>query len=159
MASPRLAQLAHSWAGSIAARQVWARLAQGRAASRQQLCHIGPLSGAGALPYRRRTQVQRSRALHARGWAASYSPRTLASAHAVQSASRRGRSAPPAGLGSQAACPELGLWAGAETRRGRPQPAAHVSAWEESGREASCVRQLLGAHRVSLLVCGATEPC
>ena len=84
--------------------------------------------------------------------------RRLASPHAVHSASRRGRSAPPAGLGSGAACPELGLWAGAQTGRGRPQPAAHVSAGEESAREATCVGQLLGAQGVSLRVCGAADP-
>ncbi|RKX07144.1 hypothetical protein D9A57_11650, partial [Streptococcus agalactiae] len=38
---------------------------------------------------------------------------------------------------SGAACPELGLWAGVKTRRGRPQTAAHVSAGEESAREAT----------------------
>ena len=53
---------APSWEGSLAVRQVWARLAQGRAASRQQLCQIGPLSRAGALPSWRRTRLQPSRA-------------------------------------------------------------------------------------------------
>ena len=60
-----------------------------------------------------------------------------------------GRSAPPAGLGSGAACPELGLWAGAHARRGRPQPAAHVSAGDllytkasPLGRAAAAVRDL-----------------
>ena len=62
VASPSLAQPAPSWAGSLAARQVWARLAQGRAASRQQLCQIGPLSRAGALASWRRTRLQPSRA-------------------------------------------------------------------------------------------------
>ena len=38
VASPSLAQRAPSWAGSLAAMQVWARLAQGRATSRQLLC-------------------------------------------------------------------------------------------------------------------------
>ena len=61
-------------------------------------------------------------------------------------------------MGSGAACPELGQWAGAQARRGRPQPAAHVSAGEESAREATCVRQLLGAQGVSLRVCGAADP-
>ena len=50
------------------------------------------------------------------------------------------------------------MWAGAQARRGRPQPAAHVSAGEESSREATCVRQLLGAQGVSLRVCGAADP-
>ena len=63
-----------------------------------------------------------------------------------------------AGLASGAACPELGLLAGAQARRGRPQPAAHVSAGEESARQATCVRQLLGAQGVSLRVCGAADP-
>ena len=53
---------------------------------------------------------------------------------------------PAAGLGSGAASPELGLWAGAQTGRGRPQPAAHPPAGEQRAREATCVRQLLGAH-------------
>ena len=72
-ASPSLAQPAPSWAGSRAARQAWARLAQGRGDSRQQLCHIGPLSRAGALPYWRRPGAQASRARATRGWAASSS--------------------------------------------------------------------------------------
>ena len=75
----------------------------------------------------------------------------------MHSASRWGRSAPPAGLGSGAACPELGLWAVAQAPRGRPQPAAHVSAGEESAREATCVRQLLGAQGVSLRECVAAD--
>ena len=62
VASPSLAQPAPSWAASLAARQVWARLGQGRAASRQQLCHIGPLSRAGVLQSWRRTPLQPSRA-------------------------------------------------------------------------------------------------
>ena len=59
--SPSLAQPAPSWAGSLAARQSLARLAQGRVASRQQLCQIGPLSRDGALPYWRRTRIRPSR--------------------------------------------------------------------------------------------------
>ena len=55
VASPRLAQTAPSWGGSLKARQVWARRAPGRAASRQKLCQIGALSRARALPYWRRT--------------------------------------------------------------------------------------------------------
>ena len=43
---------------------------------------------------------------------------------------RRARRAPPAGLASGAASPELRLWAGTQTRRIRPQPPAHVSAGE-----------------------------
>ena len=39
----------------IKARQDWARLAPGRAASRQELCQIGALSRARALPYWRPT--------------------------------------------------------------------------------------------------------
>ena len=54
---------------------------------------------------------------------------------AVLSPIRRTRRAPPAGLASGAASPELGLWAGTQTRRIRPQPPAHVSAGEESARE------------------------
>ena len=72
-ASPRLVQPAPSWAGSLSAMQAWARLAQSRASSCQQLCHIGPLSRAGALPYWRRTGAQPSRARAKRGWAASSS--------------------------------------------------------------------------------------
>ena len=55
VASPRLAQTAPSWGGSLKARQVWARRAPGRAASRQKLCQIGALSRARALPYWRPT--------------------------------------------------------------------------------------------------------
>ena len=55
VASPRLTQTAPSWGGSLKARQVWARRAHGRAASRQKLCQIGALSRARALPYWRPT--------------------------------------------------------------------------------------------------------
>ena len=55
VATPRLLLPAPSWRGSLKARQVWARLAPGRAASRQELCQIGALSRARALPYWRRT--------------------------------------------------------------------------------------------------------
>ena len=157
MASPSLTQHAPSWAGSLAARQVWARLDQGRAASHQQLCQIGPLSRAGALPSWRplgSSQVglePNEAGLPLLPW------RRLASTPAVHSASRWGRSGPPAILGSGAPCHELGLWAGAQAPRGRPQPAAHVSAGEESAREATCVSQLLGAQGVSLRVCGAAD--
>ncbi|RAX29614.1 UNVERIFIED_CONTAM: hypothetical protein DQE83_27630, partial [Escherichia coli] len=44
VASPSLKEPAPSMAGSLAARQVRARLGQGRAASDQELCQIGPLS-------------------------------------------------------------------------------------------------------------------
>ncbi len=158
VASPSRAQPAPSWEGSLAVRQVWARLAQGRAASRQQLCQIGPLSRAGALPSWRQTRLSQVGLEPIEAGLPLLPSRRLASPPAVHSASRWGRSAPPAGLGSGAACPELGLWAGAQARRGRPQPAAHVSAGEESAREATCVRQLLGAQGVSLRVCGAADP-
>ena len=62
VASPRLAQTAPSWGGSLKARQVWARRAPGRAASRQKLCQIGALSRARALPYWRPTSLPASRA-------------------------------------------------------------------------------------------------
>ena len=55
VATPRLLLPAPSWRGSLKARQVWARRAPGRAASRQELCQIGALSRARALPYWRRT--------------------------------------------------------------------------------------------------------
>ena len=74
VACPSLAQPAPSWAGSLAGRQVWVRLAQCRTASRQELCQFGPLSRAGALPHWRRTQLRPSRALSACGWAASAFP-------------------------------------------------------------------------------------
>ena len=80
------------------------------------------------------------------------------SSPAVHPASRWGRSGPPTIRGSGAHYPELGLWEGAQARRGRPQPAAHVSAGEESAREATCERQLLGAQGFSLRVCGAEDP-
>ena len=66
MASPNLVQTAPSWAGSLEARQVWARLAPGRAASRKELCQIRALSGAGALPYWRRTRLHPSKACSSR---------------------------------------------------------------------------------------------
>lgn len=66
VASPNLVQTAPSWAGSLEARQVWARLAPGRAASRKELCQIRALSGAGALPYWRRTRLHPSKACSSR---------------------------------------------------------------------------------------------
>ena len=77
---------------------------------------------------------------------------------AVHSPIRRGRRAPPAGLASGAASPELVLWAGTQTRRIRPQPPAHVSAGEESAREPTSVIHFLGEHGISLPVCGAEDP-
>ena len=68
---------------------------------------------------------------------------------------RRGRRAPQAGLASGAASPELGLWAGTQTRRIRPQTPAHVSVREESAREPTSVIHFLGAQGISLRVCGA----
>ena len=44
------------------------------------------------------------------------------------------------------------------TQRSLSPPQAHVSAGEERAREPTCVRQLLGAHRVSHRVCGAADP-
>ena len=85
-------------------------------------------------------------------------PRRLASLLAVLSPIRRGRRAPPAGLASGAASPELGLWAGTQTRRIRPQPPAHVSAGEESAREPTSDTHFLGTHGVSLWECGAAKP-
>ena len=77
---------------------------------------------------------------------------------AVLSPIRRARRAPPAGLASGAASPELGLWAGTQTRRIRPQPPAHVSAGEESAREPTSVIHFLGTQGISLRVCGAENP-
>ena len=76
----------------------------------------------------------------------------------VLSPIRRARRAPPAGLASGAASPELGLWAGTQTRRIRPQPPADVSAGEESAREPTSVTHFLGTHGVSLWECGAAKP-
>ena len=70
----------------------------------------------------------------------------------------RGRRAPPAGLSSGAASPELVLWAGTQTHRIRPQPPAHVSAGEESAREPTSVIHFLGTQGISLRVCGAENP-
>ena len=84
-------------------------------------------------------------------------PWRLASLLAVHSPIRPGLRARPAGLASGAASPELGLWAGTQTCRIRLQRLAHVSAREKSAREPTCVRQLLGAPRVSLWVCGAAD--
>ena len=77
---------------------------------------------------------------------------------AVLSPIRRARRAPPAGLASGAASPEMGLWAGTQTRRIKPQTPAHVSAGEESAREPTSVIQFLGTQGISLRVCGAENP-
>ena len=77
---------------------------------------------------------------------------------AVHSPIRRGRRAPPAGLASGAASPELGLLAGTQTRRIRPQTPAHVSAGEESAREPTSVIHFPGAHGINLRVSGAEDP-
>ena len=77
---------------------------------------------------------------------------------AVHSPIRLGHRAPPAGLASGAVSTELGLWAGTQTHRIKPEPLAHVSAGEESAREPTSVMHLLGAHEVSLRVCGAEDP-
>ena len=77
---------------------------------------------------------------------------------AVLSPIRRARRAPPAGLASGAASPELGLWAGTQTCRIRLQRLAHVSAREKSARETTSVIHCLGAHGLSLRVCGAEDP-
>ena len=155
VACPSFAQPAPSWAGSLAGRQVWVRLAQGRAASRQELCQIGPLSRAGALPYWRRTWLWPSRALAARGWAASASP-----------GEARFPTNYSLGFKAEARCAscrsrQLHLsWGG----RWRPHTQGQAPATctrlcsEESAREPTCVRQLLGAHGVSLWVCGAADP-
>ena len=76
----------------------------------------------------------------------------------VLSPIRRARRAPPAGLASGAASPELRLWAGTQTRRIRPQPPAHVSAGEESAREPTSLTHFLGTHGVSLWECGDAKP-
>ena len=77
---------------------------------------------------------------------------------AVHSPIRRGLRAPPAGLASGAASPELGLWAGTQTRRISPETPAHISAGEESAREPTSVIQFLGAHGISLWESGAEDP-
>ena len=87
-----------------------------------------------------------------------FPPRRLASLLAVHSPIRRGRRAPPAGLASGSASPELGLWAGTQTRRIRPQPPAHVSAGVESAREPTSLTHFLGTHGVSLWECGVAKP-
>ena len=70
--------------------------------------------------------------------------RRLPSTCPVHSASRRSHTSPPAGLGSGVTSPELGLWAGTQTRRGRPQQPAHSSAGEKSIREPMSFRQMMG---------------
>ena len=84
-------------------------------------------------------------------------PRRLASLLALHSPIRRGRRAPPAGLASGAASPELVLWAGTQTPSIRPQPPAHVSAGEESAREPTSVTHSQGTHRDSLWLSGAAD--
>ena len=56
------------------------------------------------------------------------------------------------------ASPELGLWAGTQTRRIRPQQPAHVSAGEESAREPTSVIHFLGTQGISLRLCGDENP-
>ena len=75
-------------------------------------------------------------------------PRGLTSLLAVHLPIRRGSRAPPAGLASGAEFPELGLWAGTQTGRIRPEPLAHVSAGQESAREPTSVIHLLEADSV-----------
>ena len=60
--SPILVQPAPSWAVTLAARQVSARLAQGKAVFCPGICQIGPLSRAGTLPFWRRTRPFQTRA-------------------------------------------------------------------------------------------------
>ena len=158
MVSPSLAQPAPSCARSLAERQFWARLAHGREASRQELCQIGPLSRVPALLDWRHTWLgQEDFQLEGSGLP-PLPPRRLASLLAVHWPIRRGIRAPPAGLASGAASPELGLWAGTQTRSIRPEPPAHVCAGEESAREPTSVMHLLGAEGVSLRVCRAADP-
>ena len=83
-------------------------------------------------------------------WLPPLPPRGLASLLVVLSPIRRARRAPPAGLASGAASPELGLWAGTQTCRIRPQPPAYVSAGEESARAPTSLTHFLGTHGVSL---------
>ena len=73
--SLRLAQPAPSWGGSLKARQVWARLAPSRAASRWELCQIGSLSRARDLPYWRPTYLRISRAFRLTGLGCLLFPR------------------------------------------------------------------------------------
>ena len=73
--------------------------------------------------------------------------RRLPSTCPVHSASRRSHTSPPAGLGSGVTSPELGLWAGTQTRRGRPKQPAHSSAGEKSIREPMYFRQMMGDHK------------
>ena len=75
VASLRLAQPAPSSGGSLKARQVWARLAPRRAASRRELCQIGALSRARALPYWRGTWLRASRAFNLMGLGCLLFPR------------------------------------------------------------------------------------
>ena len=75
VASSSLTQPAPSWGGSLKARQVWARLAQGRTAPRQELCQIGPLSRARALPYWGRTWLPASNAFSLTGLGCLLFPR------------------------------------------------------------------------------------
>ena len=158
MASPSLTLPAPSWGGSLKARQVWAMLANGRAASRRERCQIAALSRVelsltgGAL-----SSVQAGFLLGVAGMP-PLPPRRLASLLAVHSPMRRGLRAPPAGLASRAASPELGMRAGTQTRRIRHQPPAHVSAGEESAREPTSLPHFLGTHGVSLWECGDAKP-
>ena len=72
--SLRLAQPAPSWEGSLKARQVWARLAPGRAASRRELCQIGALTELELCRTEGTCSPVQAGLSTCRGWAASSSP-------------------------------------------------------------------------------------
>ena len=59
---------------------------------------------------------------------------------------------------SGAASPELGLWAGTQTRRIRPQTPAHGSAGEESAREPTSVIHFLGTQGSASVCAGLKTP-
>ena len=75
MASPRLLLPAPSRGGSLKGRKVWVRLASGRAALRKELCQIGALSRARALPSWRPTWLRASRAFRLTGLGCLLFPR------------------------------------------------------------------------------------
>ena len=152
VASPSLLQPAPSWTVTLAARQIWARLAQGRAASRPGLCQIGPLSRSGALPFCRRTWDFTSRPCRCTQLACLVFHQGVSLPRMLCTRIHAGAPCTSYRSRLRGCFPELGLWAGAQTHKGSHKQPAHVSAGEESARET--VKNLKGDRGISLQMWG-----
>ena len=147
VASPSLAQPAPSWVGCLKARQVWARLAHGKAASRQELCQIRPLSRAGACSTGG-TLGSGKQGFQLEGSGRPPLPlRRPASLLALHSPIRRGSRAPPAGLASGAA--SLSWGCGREPR--------HAGSGPNHRHMSVLGRRVLGNLRLSCTCWAPTE--